>query len=97
MLLDINNTNRFKFERERKELFIFERINRNHVFVECSFEFVFDKEFFWKCNRGKGEIYFWSWNIIVLIKFVGSLNQSSCNFLKIYRGYRIVKSYWIRK
>lgn len=30
-----------------------ERINRNPVFVECSF--VFDEEFFffWKCNRGK--------------------------------------------
>ena len=62
-----------------------ERINRNPVFVECSF--VFDEEFFFG-------------NIIEEREdFLGleGLNVSSFNFLKIYRGYRVVKSYWMRK
>lgn len=60
-----------------------ERINRNPVFVECSF--VFDEEFFFFGNI-----------IEEREDFLG-LNVSCFNFLKIYRGYRVVKSYWIRK
>lgn len=60
-----------------------ERINRNPVFVECFF--VFDEEFFFFRNI-----------IEEREDFLG-LNVSCFNFLKIYRGYRVVKSYWIRK
>lgn len=77
-----------KFERERKELFIYERINRLIIFneiVEITI-FVSMKNFFGNVTKEREDFFLENC-------CVGNSNESSFNFVKSCRGCRVVKSY----